>query len=437
MGRKTRKCPEVTFNNAFQEEIYSWQCVRIRVELPDTLWDSAKIMLQFFRWLRKNRLHWVDVDDEIILEFREALRANGDTKAHVNKVMGVIHSFYRHQELSGRLRYRVQVYEPAALPEDLLDYQFPITSELRTRVSKRGAKTSGWASPWLLRGKESSYGKKATPTDEVMQTVHKLLRNQKHGLRNSAMLSAYEDSGGRRKEVQLIKVDQMPSPQQLHNLLTSNGVWVIEVSRKGQDEQTGEVAPLRFRPATVMRLMSYVDGPRAKIVRETGSATQELFLKDNGKPLKLDSVTKLVTKVFREAGLSNSTLHKLRSRYIKKKIKTRLDTAREHAVKIGPASNWTETILSASAIDMNHSSVAELRPYMDDIFAEETAHGGADALANLEHQLEETKQALADIEIRLAGSLAFHNILRKIDSSPRRDVILNQVHAFVEDLLRR
>ncbi|QKK18813.1 hypothetical protein [Rhizobium indicum] len=436
VGRKTRKCPEVTLNDVFQEEIYSWQCVRARIELPDSLWDSAKIMLQFFRWLRKKRLHWVDVDDEIILEFREELRANGDTKAHVNKVMGVIHSFYRHQELSGRLRYRVQVYELNALPEELRDYQFPITSELRTRVSKRGAKTSGWASPWLLRGKESSYGKKATPTDEVMEAVHKLLRNQKHGLRNSAMLSAYEDSGGRRKEVQSINVGQLPSVQQLHTLLTTNDEWVIEVTRKGQDEQTGETAPLRFRPATMMRLMSYVEGPRAAIVRGTGSATQQLFLKDNGETLRLDSVTKIVTKVLREAGFPNSTLHKVRSRFIKKKIKTRLDTARAHAAKIGPASNWTETILSGSAIDMNHSTTESLQPYMYDIFAEETANGGPDTLDNIEHKILEAKRTLADIETRLAGPLAFDQILRRVELSPRRDFILKQLQVQAEELLR-
>lgn len=436
VGQRTRKCPEVTFNNVFQEEIYNWQCVRARIELPDSLWDSAKITLQFFRWLRKKKLHWVNVDDEIILEFREVLRANRATKAHVNKVMGVIHSFYRHQELSGRLRYRVQVYEMAALPEELLDYQFPITSELRTRVSKRGAKTSGWASPLLLKGKESSYGKKATPTDEVIETIHKNLRSQKHGLRNSAMLSAYEDCGGRRKEVQSIKVEQLPSPQQLHKLLITNELWVVEVSRKGQDEQRGETAPLRFKPATVMRLLSYVEGPRARVVRATGSTTKEVFLKDDGQKLKLDTVSKLVTKLLREAGFPNSTLHKFRSRYIKKKIKKHLDTARAHSAKIGPASNWTETILSGATIDMNHSTTEFLQPYIYDIFAEETANGGPETLDHLEHRIREAQRTLADIEARLAGPLAFDHILRSIELSPRRDIILTQLQAHAEMLLR-
>ncbi|TCA57159.1 site-specific integrase [Rhizobium leguminosarum] len=436
VGRKIRKCPMVTFNNVFQSEIYSWQCIRVRIELPDSLWDSAKIMLQFFRWLRRERLNWVDVDDDDILEFREHLRSKRDSKEHVNKVVGVIHSFYRHQELTGRLKYRVQVYQIEALPEEMRDYEFPIKSELRIHVSKRGVKTSSWVSPWLLKGKESSYGKKATPTDDVIEIIHQLLHNTKHGLRNSAMLSAYEDCGGRRKEVQSIKVAQLPTPQQLHQLLITGDEWVIEVTRKGQDEEAGETAPLRFRPVTAMRLLSYVNGPRAAIVRNTGSATQQLFLKDNGKVLQLDSVTKLVTKVLREAGFPNSTLHKLRSRYIKNKIKVRLDTARAHAVKIGPASNWTETILSGAAIDMNHSTTESLQPYMYDIFAEETANGGPETLENLQHRIRESQRILLDIQMRLAGPLEFDRILREIEVSPRRDEIFKRLSTHAGELLR-
>lgn len=436
IGKRTRLCPWVTFNNEFQTEIYDWQCLRVKLDLPDTLWDSAKIMLQFFRWLRRKRIQWPDVDDDYIIEFREELRSKRTGKARINKILSVLHSFYRRQESVGRLRYRVQIYAPDALPAEMLDYEFPIKSELRTRTSKHGAKTSNWSSPWLLKGRESSYGKKYTPTDADLGRVHQKLHGRRHGVRDSTIISAVDASGGRRREILAIKVTQLPSIIELDRLLTTGGKWTIYVTCKGQDEQNGETAPLRFDAPVIMRMVSYANGPRAKIVSKTGSKVEELFLKDDGQVLKPDSLSKLVTKVLRESGVLNSTLHKVRSKFIKRRIKGKLDLAREHAANIGPASNWTETILSGAAIDMNQSDIASLKPYIDDIFAEETANGGPQTLADVEEKIREAKLLYADLGTQLSVYLAFDRIIKQVERSPRKDEILKRLAVHAEELLQ-
>ncbi|GLR59356.1 hypothetical protein GCM10007919_40830 [Rhizobium indigoferae] len=436
IGKYTRRCPRVTFDNDFQAEIYSWQCVRVRMDLPDSLWDSAKIILQFFRWLRRLRKKWREVDDDLILEFRESLRVKRTGKERINKIMGVIHSFYRHQERAGRLRYRVQIYAPDALPAEMLEYEFPIKSELRTNVSKRGVRTHSWSSPWLLKGKESSYGKKVTPTDPDLVTVHQNFHKRNHGTRNSLIFSAVEDSGGRVSEVLAARVWQLPNIDQFNQLLNSGGKWAIQVKRKGQDDQLGETAPLYFSVPVVMRMLSYASGPRADIIRKSGSPADHLFIKSNGQVPKSGTVSKLATKALREAGVHNSTIHKVRSKFIKDRIRERLATARAHAARIGPASNWTETILSGSAIDMNHKSPEALKPYIDDIFAEETANGGPQTLVDLETKIREAKLHIADIEARLATLVALNRIVAMVELSPRKDEILAQLCNRAEELLR-
>lgn len=390
---------------------------------PGSVREYAKILRPFLRFCRERKRHWKSVDDAFLTIWREHQRNVLQVGAsRINTCLQVIFSFYKWSEETRRIRFHVGIYNRSELPEILQDVRFPISAKQQFGKGRKGKIFGVWTTPLTLRTTGKSSRMRHTPTEEEIRDIHEHVVEREMGERNSLMFSWQEEAGPRRFEINSLKKSQMPTLDQLSELIDNDEAWVIDITRKGQ-----KVGEIRALPDLLIRTIDHIEnGRRAIVDKHRGTIgyrePDEVFLSSRtGMPMHLDSVTSMGRDAFRAAGISNSSPHRLRARFAVNTIEALLDAVFGDDLKIGSASNWVETILVKAAEQMGHGSPESLRPYLTYVLNRRIQTADATKATKLESRLRQLRLHEGTLVKRISEHQELHEIARLLKDGKRAE----------------
>lgn len=324
----------------------------------------AKTIRPYLAFCRRRRRDWESADDHWLLEWRSfLLKVRHVSKRQANYSLSVIFQFYVFCEEHRLLRYRVGCHDRSALPAAMREVRFPLTA---TRVFAGRNKSATWVTPLLYRNVESSIGKRGTPTEAQLEAAHRQALRGGNPARDTLLMRLAEDTGGRRVEILQLTVKDIPDMRDVDDLADQEDAWwPLEVVRKG-----GHKEILRAQPDTLYAIHAYLRERRRLVqhfvkVRPGYKEPDALFLSStNGEALQADSVTALVKKFFRGAGVDLVNIHRSRAKFAVDAVESVLDAFLDQGVEFAPGSNWVETVLQQVAIRMGHKNPSSLRHYL-------------------------------------------------------------------------
>lgn len=378
--------PTLLWSDGIDEDVSDW-LRELMVKFgksQSSAYEYCKIVRPFFRFCRQQRRSWTTVDDDFLILWRERLR-RGHRKVGVNRINATldrIFDFYVWAEQSGRLKYRVGIYLTEELPVELRDVSFAISAKRTLGKAGGGKVTSKWTTPLRLHGEVQPM--RHTPTEKEIVRIHSVASRSQNAERNSLMLSWAQEVGARRFEINSLRCEQIPSYSELAEIIEKDRPFRLELRRKG-----GRVHSIRVPTELLIRTRDYIEYERRSIVerlaatREGYALTPEVFLSSTtGRPLHLESVTKLTGGLFREAGVKRASIHRLRASFAVNVINALLDAWFERDYLVGNESTWVETILTKTSEMMGHRSPESLRPYLTTVLNQRIQR--ADSVKNLE-----------------------------------------------------
>jgi len=412
-GRARPGIPTVLWPDGIDENVSDWlrYLVCDRGVSTGTAKEYAKILRLFGSYYRRSRIAWSAVNDGVLRKWMEELEKHGSGASRINTCVQTVFRFYMWAETRKLLYFHVGIYDPKDLPVELASSVFPIAGE--KVFQKRGRHViAGWRSPLGLVTHSRSEGKRNTPTEVQIREIHTAAMDQAEGERNCLMLSWAEETGARRCEFLQVKVLDLPTPDQLQDLIDHDQPWGVDVHRKG-----GRMGKLIPPSDLLLRTWDYVNGARAEIVERQTALRQgyiepkEIFISSTtGAVLHPDTITRIGRQLFQKAGVTKANVHRLRARYVVRVIETLLDAMFNGQVDIGVNSSWVETILLKASEQMGHIHPSSLRPYLNYVLQRRIRQSDAVQLENKEAKLRQ----LALREIIAAKKVAQHGSLAKV-----------------------
>jgi integrase len=331
-----------------------------------TVGQYAKIMRAFLRHCQAKRRDWFSVDDEFLRAWRDGRRGKVDDLQVISD-LNIVFQFYVWAEETELLSYHVCAYDK--MPEGRSRRDFPISA--RRRKSAKGT-TTGWASTLTFRASKAIEGRRNTPTNEQVISVHEQLLKATHGERDALIAAWAEESAGRLSELLQVRKRDLPSKEELERLLSNEEDAEIHIGHRKRRSK----APLSANPFLLISTIEWVEGGRKKIVdgcrkKHVGyREPDELFISSTtGKVLDADSVTKIMSAAFKNAGVKKASLHRLRAKAIVTLLESLVDSYLEMNIVVEPGSQWAETVLIKAAEMAGHASPMSLRPYLNFVLA--------------------------------------------------------------------
>ncbi|TAY99677.1 tyrosine-type recombinase/integrase [Rhizobium leguminosarum] len=331
---------------------------------PTSVDENAKHIRQFLKFCGKLKIALRDVDDEVLITWREELRAAGTKMPRRNTLLRTMHAFFRWAAQENIFRYIVQIERPSSYPESMLDYVFPISSEEVMVITSRGNKRFHWVWPFLETGSAARYGRRHTPTFEEIDRIYAFTDVQKHGIRNVLMMNWALRTGARVSEVLSITLEDLPTETQYEEMIERDQ-WIIKLKKRKWKKDGGVL----YVPADLIwDTLNYIENERKRIVTARGSkGGHAVFLSERGTPIVADSVTKVCNSLFNAARVVRANIHRLRARFAHNVVEIALNHLERAGVTLDPTSGWHETALIIAAEMMGHSSPRSLEPYLHDI----------------------------------------------------------------------
>lgn len=392
--------------------------------------EYANLIRPFLRFCRQRKRTWQSVDDEFLIIWREHMRRGqsiGITR--VNHSLKTIFAFYRWAEENKRVRFQVGIYTPADLPSALEHFTFPISAKQQYSKGRHGRVYGRWTTPLTLSNPSQSEGKRHTPSEHEIRNLHEVAIEKQHGVRDTLIFSWAEEAGLRRSEIIQLSKSDMPTCFQLAELSERDEPWLISVTRKG-----GVTKLINAHLELIVRTLSFIEFERRDTVEHCLSSIvgyrepDEIFLSGTtGLIMHLDTVTKIAGKTFKEAGVPNSSLHRLRARFAVRTIETLVDAIFDGET-IVPASSWIETILVKAAEQMGHSSPRSLRPYLTYVLNRRIQTADATKAEKLASRLRELERHEATLVRRLHSYPDFQRAARHLaagQDSEAADIMRN------------
>jgi site-specific recombinase XerD len=395
----SRLVPVLYERNRIDENASNWfrYLVVAKGDEPQSVEQKLSIIRKFKKFIRKHKVSELKVFDATFVLWKNDMMARVGA-ARVNICLQTVHAYYQYLEKTGVLNFWVQIYDGDMLPAQFkAPFAFPITSKPTERRSKQGVVTKGWTTPYYQS--EGSSPGRSTPTDSQVRTIHFKTRHQKHGIRNSILLSLAERTGGRISELLQIRLSQLPDPARLMEIIEKGLRFEVFVKRKRRQKPM----PLVLDKYIIIRILKYIEQERADIARrfpKTAGKSDFLFLGDRGNDLTADSATHLVLELFLGV-LENAGIHRLRSKFAIDKLETLITSALERGIDIGPTSNYVESALQIVAQEMGQSSVMSLRPYLPLVFGRKLMTTTTAVVEENEQRLLETERLLVDQDMRI------------------------------------
>src|SRR5690606_20054089 len=259
----------------------------------------AKVLRAFLRHCQMKKRDWFNVDDQFLISWRDGRRGRVDDMQVVSD-LNIVFQFYVWAELTNILSYHVSIYEKESLPAGFTRRDFPISA--RRKVSNNRGSRSGWASTLTFRVSKSIEGRRNTPNDDQVRSVHEELLKAGHGERDTLIAAWAEEAGPRRSEILQLRRSNMPTNEELARLLANEENLEIRIARRKRRSK----APLSANPYLLMSTLDWIEGGRRKIVAECREKIKgyrdpdEIFISSTtGKVLMPDSVTKIISGAFK------------------------------------------------------------------------------------------------------------------------------------------
>uniref|UniRef100_Q07PM8 Phage integrase domain protein SAM domain protein n=1 Tax=Rhodopseudomonas palustris (strain BisA53) TaxID=316055 RepID=Q07PM8_RHOP5 len=333
-----------------------------------SVYEYAKVLRPFRRFCRSRGRAWDSVDDDFLVVWRENMRRVDKVDIpRINTSLQTIFAFYCWAEERGYLRFHVGIYDLTELPNDVRANHFAITARKVFRKSRHGRVVGTWVTRLGLSVPRSTQGRRHTPSEDETRRIHEVALGREFGERNTLMYSWAEETGARRAEILRVNLSQLPTPDQLDEIVEMGESWPIAIVRKGE-----AVWSINAPADLLLRTLDWVNHGRAQIVANCRNATvgyQEpntVFISSRtGVALHRDSVTKFSGLDFAAAGVSNASLHRFRAKYCIEVIEALVDAVFANNLMEGSMSSWVETILIKASEQMGHMSPASLRPYLN------------------------------------------------------------------------
>ncbi|URI11613.1 site-specific integrase [Aquincola tertiaricarbonis] len=182
------------------------------------------------------------------------------------------------------------------------------------------------------------------------------------------MIDLVEDSGARVCELVQLKIGDIPSEYALLEALDKDDSrWEIELIRKG-----GRKLKLYFSSDVLLEARFYLKFRSAlitarKITHPDYSPPDDLFLSEKtGLGLKSDSVSKIVSRLFKKIGVKRVGIHRIRAKFAIDTIDRILDEYLASGLGLEAGSAWVDTIIQQAAHLMGHRSTSSLKHYLHD-----------------------------------------------------------------------
>lgn len=428
--------PTIILNGKIEVEASDWLRNLVLTNAIETSTASqyAKVMRAFLRHCHRKKRDWFNVDDQFLISWRDGRRGRVDD-AQVVSDLNIVFQFYVWAELTNVLSYHVGIYETGNLPAGFTRHDFPISAR-RKKSAKVGGRT-GWASTLAFRVSKSVEGRRHTPNDHQVRSVHEELLKATQGERDSLIAAWAEEAGPRRSEILQLRRSDVPSDEELGALIANEENAEISIARRKRRSK----APVRANPFLLIATKNWIDGGRQKIVEECRAKIKgyrnpdEIFISSTtGKVLAADSVTKIMGAAFKRAGVKNASLHRLRAKAIVQELESYVDAFLDLNIVIEPSSQWAETILVKVAEMAGHAQPWSLRPYLNYVLHRRLSLTEADRKKRQGEVTRDLERRAAAAKMQLAKSEA---VMTAIDlfRKGRRDAaadMLRRLHEPVE-----
>ena len=286
---------------------YMIHVVREQRRPPTTARTYAVYLQKFLKHLASIGVVWTDVTDGTLIAWGDALLAQQHlVEGTVVAYLSAAFSFYRWAEVSGRVRFVVNLYvgrDGVRSTRDERSYQ------ISAKCSRRGEVY------WPYLPKDPGGEVRHTPSPDETERVHVQVFETQTGERDSLLLSFYEDCYLRRSEALSLTVADIPFWEDIERKLTATEVFTLLVRGKG-----GKVRPVIVLPELMESAREHIEGERARVVARARSRNARyvdpgaLFLSyTTGRALNTDYVSARISKAMRAAGIENASGHRLRA----------------------------------------------------------------------------------------------------------------------------
>jgi integrase len=329
---------------------------------PTTLRLHSDIMLSFWNYLIKEGVDWTEVDDNVLITWRNHQEIeNGVKKRTINQRLSTIFQFYWWAQSHD---YIQNVVADPANADNLAPAQISVTAKITGPRSGVNARLK-LSSPLLYRTTREP--NVHTPTAEEATSLHATLTTiagPTLAERNTLMLSWAEEAGLRRKEFASLTIDQIPNWDEIYDLIQNESCKDLElVVTKGGHHRIVEIVP-----DLLLRTRNYIEEDRLGVVHRFRQkhggiykAPAAVFLSEKtGMALRFGSITNLIGEAFKEAGVRGSG-HRMRARYLTNLVQHYYDEA---FAKHGNSISFDIVLLKAAEA-AGHANPSSLRPYLN------------------------------------------------------------------------
>ena len=286
---------------------YMIHVVREQRRPPTTARTYAVYLQKFLKHLASIGVVWTDVTDGTLIAWRDALLAQQHlVEGTVVAYLSAAFSFYRWAEVSGRVRFVVNLYvgrDGVRSTRDERSYQ------ISAKCSRRGEVY------WPNLPKDPGGAVRHTPSHDEIERVHIEVFETQTGERDSLLLSFYEDCYLRRSEALSLTVRDIPFWEDIESKLLAEEVFTLFVRGKGN-----KLRPVIVLPELMALAREYIEGKRARVVAQAKLRHPRyvdpgaLFLSQtSGRALTRDYVSGRISKALRLAGVENASGHRLRA----------------------------------------------------------------------------------------------------------------------------
>lgn len=237
-----------------------------------------------------------------------ARKAGTRSHGHVNAYISAVWRMYVWLEREGAIEGVVDL-DPMSR-----EGQGRITVHYERRRRGKGGTRFVEVCPLLL-GAEGAK-RRDTPNEIDIEDLHARISG-KQAERNTFILLMAEHVGARRGDVLQVLATMIPTRSEIEDYIAEQLLYGMDVTGKRKVTRT-----LNMPAFLALMARDLADGPRADVVRRRKARDPgyvpppQLILSDRGDAISPNWVSNIVSDLFRQAGQSNRSLHRLRATFL-------------------------------------------------------------------------------------------------------------------------
>jgi integrase len=366
-------------------------------------------------WSHLNQVNkaWDDVNDFVLLNWREELLRGGCIDKVVNSYVSTVFRFYLWAERNG--------YTHGLIGE--ADWEQQVHPPLTVEIKVGPKRTKSYSSPILKR--TIAQPLLPIPTNDEITKVHEALA-ELHGVRDDLLvrdtliLTWMEQTGVRRNEVVTLNLSQIPEWDEIERLQEVGDNKEISIVGKGGKKRSiwaGTDLLFQTQEYIVEERQSIVDHFRERL-GSTYKKPKAVFLSSkSGRQLHPDSISQTFAKAFRKAGVGGSG-HRVRARFLTNLTENAFESEFERR---GSIPDLVSTLLPVAQI-AGHSRVETLIPYVGIAKKRMLKQTAAERTAVMEQRAIAVERRLAVNLMKLHKANSISDLTKSIESGNKKRI---------------